>query len=201
MTSTSIYQSTKTLPYVYRLDHPETGEFYIGYREANKKPSNIDLPLYKTSSKAVKPRFGEFKWHIVAEFFDAESALKFEQQLIFENWNNPLILNENCRAFGKAFRNSRGLINPSKETREKISRANKLRVIKPETIEKCRAASTGMNNPRYGVKLSEELKLRLSISQLGKPKPQQKATCPHCNKVGALNNMKRYHFENCKFKL
>ena len=23
-------------------------------------------------------------------------------------------------------------------------------------------------------------------------------TCPHCNKVGQLPNMKRWHFDNCK---
>ena len=28
----------------------------------------------------------------------------------------------------------------------------------------------------------------------------QKATCPHCAKVGMQVNMKRYHFDNCKFK-
>ena len=25
-------------PYVYKLTHKETGQFYIGYREANKLP-------------------------------------------------------------------------------------------------------------------------------------------------------------------
>lgn len=25
-------------------------------------------------------------------------------------------------------------------------------------------------------------------------------TCPHCNKVGNLGNMKRWHFDNCKVK-
>lgn len=29
----------------------------------------------------------------------------------------------------------------------------------------------------------------------------QSYECPHCSKVGAGNNMKRYHFDNCKFNL
>ncbi len=29
-------------------------------------------------------------------------------------------------------------------------------------------------------------------------KPQKLVECPHCNKVGGLNNMNRYHFDNCK---
>ena len=76
MTSTSIYSN---LPYVYRLDHPTTGEFYIGYRSANKKPSHLDLPEYKTSSKIVNPRFEEFNWIILAEFF------KFKHTRIWAN--------------------------------------------------------------------------------------------------------------------
>lgn len=30
-------------PYVYKGTNKETGEFYIGYREANKLPSKLDL--------------------------------------------------------------------------------------------------------------------------------------------------------------
>ena len=32
----------------------------------------------------------------------------------------------------------------------------------------------------------------------GTPKP--KVECPHCGLVGGINNMKRYHFDNCKKK-
>lgn len=88
MTSTHIY------PYVYKCIHKETGEFYIGYRCANKVPSHIDLPQYRTSSKKVKPRFVEFNWQIIAEFFDKTDAYWFEQSLIKENWNDPLLLND-----------------------------------------------------------------------------------------------------------
>ena len=53
MTSTTIYTSEKVLPYVYRLDNPITGEFYIGYRKANKIPSHLDFPSYKTSAPKI----------------------------------------------------------------------------------------------------------------------------------------------------
>ena len=40
----------KALPYVYKLVHKETGEFYIGFRCANKVPANEDLGIkYFTS--------------------------------------------------------------------------------------------------------------------------------------------------------
>lgn len=90
-----IIYSPQPHPYVYRLDNPITGEFYIGYRKANKVPSSIDLPRYRTSSKIVKPRFDEFNWTILAEFFDADSALTFEQQLIRDNIHDLKCLNGN----------------------------------------------------------------------------------------------------------
>ena len=90
-------------PYVYRLDHPITGEFYIGYRSANKVPAEQDLGhKYFTSSKIVKPRFHEFEYQITAEFFDKSSAYEFEQILLRENWGNGLLLNRNIS--GKMFK-------------------------------------------------------------------------------------------------
>lgn len=57
----------------------------------------------------------------------------------------------------------------SKETREKISRQNKLR------------------DPSYKKKISETRK-------------KQIVTCPHCNKVGNISIMQRWHFNKCKNK-
>ncbi len=92
-----IYHSTQVRPYVYFGVSRTTGEIYAGYREANKLPSDIDLFIYRTSSKIVHPRFDEFDWCIVAEFFTGYDAYDFEQQLIYENWGNPLLLNRNYR--------------------------------------------------------------------------------------------------------
>lgn len=97
MTSTTIYTSEKVLPYVYRLDNPITGEFYIGYREANKLPSHLDLPKYKTSASDIKKNFSVFVWQIIAEFPIGNDAYDHEQLSIFEEWGNPLLLNKNCR--------------------------------------------------------------------------------------------------------
>lgn len=92
----NIYTSSKPMPYVYRLDHPTTGEFYIGSRWKNvtkNVTSDIDLPMYKTSSKVVRPRFDEFEWQIIAEFQNPQEAFTFEQMMIKENWGNPNLLN------------------------------------------------------------------------------------------------------------
>ena len=144
MTSSSIYSN---LPYVYRLDNPITGEIYIGYREANRKPSHEDLPEYRTSSKYVGPRFEEFNWTILAEFFNGEDAYDFEQLSIHENWDNPLLLNRNCN-YGKK-RWKTGIC--SEETKSKMS------------------------NTRKGVPKSEETKARISAASKGIPKPPEQS--------------------------
>jgi hypothetical protein len=90
------YSSDKAVPYVYICTHKETNQFYIGYREKNVKlnrPSHLDLPEYKTSSTTVRPDWENYTWTIVAEFFDPKHAYTFEQQLICDNWDNPLLLN------------------------------------------------------------------------------------------------------------
>lgn len=65
--------------------------------------------------------------------------------------------------------------------------------------------------------ISEEGKLKRSLALKGRPQPKNeqwrksqslvqsgkvypKVICPHCNKEGGGNSMKRWHFDNCKFK-
>lgn len=96
------FESTKAAPYVYIGTHKETEEFYIGVRWANVKKNRVssnDLGVeYFTSGAKTKKEFDNFKWVIVAEFIDSEvghiDAYKFEQELIFEHWDNPKILNK-----------------------------------------------------------------------------------------------------------
>lgn len=64
------------LPYVYKLTHKITGQFYIGYRAANKIIAEKDLGIkYFSSSKKVKELgFDNFNIEIVAMFFDSKDA-------------------------------------------------------------------------------------------------------------------------------
>jgi hypothetical protein len=45
-----------------------------------------------------------------------------------------------------------------------------------------------------------QLKNGKHISQIGNAGFQQKIECPYCKKIGRLAIMKRWHFDNCKFK-
>jgi hypothetical protein len=85
--------------------HRVTGQFYIGSRTTKKLklPPEQDLVKYRTSSKVVKPIFDEFDWHIVAIFFDAYDAFKFEQEFIQSKWSNKLLLNQAVTNIDKVF--------------------------------------------------------------------------------------------------
>jgi len=57
------------------------------------------------------------------------------------------------------------------------------------------------NRYYYGVRYAngcspEESKQRISNSNKGKIKPTSQ--CPHCDKIGGINTMPRWHFDNCK---
>lgn len=97
-----MFKSTKNVPYVYILTHKTTNQFYIGFRCANKVPSSDDIgKFYFTSSKFVKNNFQDFEIKILAEFFDKDFAYEYEQNLIKENFNNPLILNKHWQSTKK----------------------------------------------------------------------------------------------------
>ena len=189
----TIYTSTKAVPYVYICTHKETNQFYIGYRERNVKlniPSHLDLPEYKTSSKVVHPDFHDYTWTIVAEFFDPSHAYTFEQQMIFDNWDNPLLLNQRYHlGEHKQFRTG-GTTSPKKG--------------KPSgKIPWNKGISTGQSK-RKGIPSGPQGprgKQKNPSGPRGKQKnPAPEVECPHCGLVGRGGGMTRHHFDNCKFK-
>ena len=99
--------------------------------------------------------------------------------------------------------------NCSLKTRMKLSIAGKKRIQSDACKEKMRIIAK--NRPP----MSEETRVKISIAQTGKicsektkikmseikkgiPKP--KIQCPHCKLIGGVPQLKRYHFDNCKFK-
>lgn len=224
----NIYQSTEVRPYIYICTHKTTGEFYIGYREANKVISQLDFPKYKTSSKIINPNFNDYFWIIYAEFSNGLDAYDYEQQLIFENWNNPLLLNKVCYHNKKRFR----CISISTVHQEQVRRHALIRInngthnfqrrpdgtslasdrvakgihagqTRPNgtSIASDRVANgthnlVGANNPSHN-RISKGIHNFIGDTNPNKNMPR--VTCPHCNKTGGRNQMKRYHFQNCKF--
>ena len=205
--------NTLPLPYVYKGTNPETQEFYIGSRWANKVSAKEDLGFeYYTSSKVVKPVFDQFHWEIIAEFETTEEAYDYEQQLIFESWNIEGLINESCFHGKERFR----ITGHSEETKEKMSKSHKGTSRVPftdetkekmsevakgksksdETKENMSKAKKGEKHPMFGNHHTDETKEEMSKAHKNIPK----LTCPHCGKECSPAMAARWHFDNCKKK-
>jgi len=173
--SMNTYPSTRAMPYVYKCVNRHTQEFYIGYRETNTLPSHLDFSFYKTSSPIVYNNFDDYDWTIVAEFFNGDDAYDIEQQLIFENWSNPLLLNQSC-FYGKKRFKCKSISNKHKqsisnaqtgkvlsnETKQKIRLKRSLQITTNETKEKISKSLVG--NSRSKTPRSEETKQKIKES-------------------------------------
>ncbi len=49
--------------------------------------------------------------------------------------------------------------------------------------------------------MSEKEKIELKLKQSAWQKALPSVICPHCKKTGRGTVMKRWHFDNCKFKI
>lgn len=179
----SIYPSSKVLPYVYKLVHKTSGQFYIGYREANIVPSDQDLGIvYKSSSIHVhKLGFENFNLEIIAEFFNGDDAYRFENDLIEDHFRDPLCLNKHytSKELKRRFKHNKShsletkqIISEKIKRMSKISRnkiADKLRgrKHKPEHVEKMRKSLIGHTT-------SNETKSKICNSLRGEKHHQSK---------------------------
>lgn len=81
-----------------------------------------------------------------------------------------------------------------KEHGQKIAEYNRTRIFTEEHRQ-------NISKSLKGLKQSDETRKRMSESKTGyKYPPQEQIECPHCKKIGGKANMKRYHFDNCRFK-
>jgi group I intron endonuclease len=77
----------------------------------------------------------------------------------------------------------------SEETRKKMSESQLNRTDK-------RGFYTNHTSWNTGLDMTDDVKKKISDKLKGVRQP--KLECPHCNKIGGLPQMKRYHFNNCK---
>lgn len=75
-------------------------------------------------------------------------------------------------------------LDQSHKTKISVSRTGHIRSV--ESVIKQKVSITGKKRPEHSAKL------------LGRSRST--IECPHCGKVGGINNMSRWHFDNCKQK-
>lgn len=181
LTGAQYKMSNKILPYVYKLIHKETGQYYFGYRSNNKVSSSEDLGIYYfSSSKEIKPIFCQFHKEIVAEFFDGKDAWVFEQQLIGEHFNDSLLINRSYYRDGSRIFSTAGRkrTNDEKERISKTKTGVKRKWIPSEAqIERMKESRRGyvhssetrqkISDSNLGRKVSEETRYKISDSMKG----------------------------------
>lgn len=114
-------------------------------------------------------------------------------QRIFNVVKNPIFINMSYASPHGYFGMDNSGITLSDEHKKKQSDAAKRRP--PLSME----IRLKISIAKKGNITSEETKLKQSVATKGKPKgPQTIVVCPHCTKPGAISNMKRWHFDNCK---
>lgn len=88
----------------------------------------------------------------------------------------------------------------SKTHRDNISKGGKGRIFSAEHKARLTISNTGRP-------VSAETREKIRAGNKGKTLTKDQiasihkiVTCPHCNKIGNISNMKRWHFDNCKLK-
>lgn len=145
-------------------------------------------------------------------YYTSEAAYAKERELVNEDFiNQKQTYNMKPGGYGTSIH--------SKETKRKIGESLTGRIggmknkkHSPETKLKMSESRKGENNIMYGKPKSAEVKQKLSKSLKGRKqseevvnkrvkantgKKRKLVQCPHCNKIGGVNAMKRWHFNNC----
>lgn len=202
---------------IYKCVNTINGKVYIGFD--SNWPNR--LTVHKSASKKQDSKFyhairkygwDNFEWSVLYQSTDRQHTLKeMENHFIceydsFTNGYNSTLGGDGC--FGLIL---------SEEAKKKISEGNK--IPKPQTpdhVENKRKSLLSYYKLNGGKPCSEETKLKISKSTKGISKPMSeghiknlkchtnnstKVSCPHCNKIGQLTNMKRWHFDKCKLFL
>ncbi len=149
--------------YIYKVELPETGEFYFGSRETKIKPEN---DKYKGSMYRWKPDKSRLKKTILEKFNNRKDLILAEEKIIRENIKKPFNRNYHIPTLSKClFKTSLpdliekfGEIKGTKIYREicqKLSDANKGRILTEEHKRK-------ISKSEKGKEISKECREKIS---------------------------------------
>jgi group I intron endonuclease len=195
---------------IYKSVNTKTGKVYIGFdsnwpnrvRIHKSASKNQDYKFYRAIRKYG---WDNFEWSVIYQSKDKQHTLKQMETYFINEYNsmkngyNSTLGGDGC--FGMIL---------SEEAKKFISIKNK--IPKPQTPEHIQKRADAQRGKKRGP-LSNEHKAKISKTSKGISKPMSqehknnlkchqnnsiKVSCPHCNKMGQLTNMKRWHFDNCK---
>lgn len=214
--------------YLYKITNLINGKIYVGVHQTKNLDDGY-LGSGSHICSSIK-KYGKENFHkeILEFFHDAKSMFTKEREIVNEEFlkrvdvYNKVLGGQGGSPEGNGF-TFKGRSH-SDETKNRLSSKASEYKHSDETKEKMKRNHASKRNPEefsalisskmknksksveHKEKISIALKNRNKEKVLngenhplyGKKKPQ--LTCPYCNKCGGVNNMYRYHFENCKNK-
>lgn len=198
---------------IYSKSNPPIGFYVYAYLRKNGTPyymgKGLGLRAWNTSHTINLPK-DKNRIIIIEQGLTEVGALAIERRMIQwygrKDLKTGILRNKTDGGEGVT-----GKI-VTEQTRNKIREKLKGKSVKPRTEETKRKISKKLLGSKRGP-MSEEQKEKLSSFNLGKTHSdesklkrsltltgyiQPKMSCPHCNKIGGISLMRRYHLDNCR---
>lgn len=200
--------------FIYKTVNKMNGKYYIGMHSTN----NLDdeylgsgQMLWHSIKKYGKENFSKE----ILEFLPDRKALNEREEQIVnkEIVSDPLCMNlrtggqKSPGTYGKKYSDeSRKKMSEWKrpdDLGEKISKKLKGKKLTDKHAENIRKGKLGTT---YTEEHCENIAKKLrnvpksETAKLNMRKPQTKITCPYCKKEGGISSIKRWHFDNCKYR-
>jgi len=196
--------------YVYKTTH-NNGRYYIGRHTTNNlNDSYLGSGVWVTGIKDKST----LKKEILYFAENTRDLKNVEEQMISENYNNPLCMNRGLGSNGwtseeAKVENKKRLLNGTHNfIGGEIPKKNQLRRVAEGVHQWIGNKNPSIDRIKNGTHLwqSEEHKSNTSMSNMkrlndGTHHFLNSVQCPQCDKIGQLTAMKRWHFENCKGEL
>jgi len=206
---------------IYKTINAKNGKFYIGVHQT------LDLDDDYLGSgyilKCAIKKYGKksFKREILYVFTELNDALDKEREIVNEEFIRDCMTYNIALGGGMGGKNINGLTFEGRthtdESKRKMSKALSGRKLSKEHVEKIiynnihnEERKKNISNTLSDRTLSDGHKLNIKKSIIEYYKnnptsatgrntgPKPKIKCPYCDKCGSANNMKRWHFDNCK---
>ena len=172
---------------------PESGDGVIPTEETRRKIGEANKG--NTHTEEAKKKIGEASignTHTLGRNHTEEAKKKMSYAMKGRKFSEET--KRKLRISGRGYTHMLGKTH-SEETKERMRISSTGKTHSEETRRKLSNANKGNTN-MLGKTHTEESKKKMSDSINNIPK----INCPHCNKIGGSSIMKRWHFNNCKFK-
>jgi len=195
------------LTYIYSLEYPEGNIRYIGKSNNPKKRFSNHLEDYKKLPKTYKKNWIKSLLKrglkpilsIIDEVLQEEWPFwEIHYISLYKSWGFKLT---NSTDGGEGTDN----FNHSEETKEKLRKFHIGKIHSEESKRKMSESRKGKKNHMFGKRgiLNSNFgkigELCPNTGKKHKYKKRKTSICPHCGIGGGNGNLKRYHFDNCKF--